>query len=206
MAPQFWIRFKEDGRGELGIVFKTSQVVCRIIAVLFEIGAITFLAWAYDRWKSEPSVRVDIIFPCFFPVATAILSDSYEVVSLLFLKRKRPLNPAIVICDVAVAAVGVFCFVMISGSGYDVYKGTTPRLGTLRPLWADDINNAMIFMMVFSLLHAMFILVAALAGVYIVIVRKRAEKEERIARNQAEMIHFNERQRRRWQTRGSAQV
>jgi uncharacterized membrane protein (DUF106 family) len=52
----------------------------------------------------------------------------------------------------------------------------------------------------------LFILVAALAGVYLVIVRKRVEKEERIARNQAEMIHFNERRRKRWAARGSAQV
>jgi len=137
-------------------------------------------------------------------IVVAILGDGYETVSLSFLKRKRPINPAVVLCDVAVAAVGVFCFVTISASGYEVYRHTNLSVGKSRPEWAEDVNTVMICMMVFSLLHALFILVSAIAGVYLVVVRKRSEREERVARNQAEMIHFNERMRRRWAARGWA--
>lgn len=47
-----------------------------------------------------------------------------------------------------------------------------------------------------SLLHLLFVVVAAIGGVYLVIVHKRIRKLERIARNQAEMIQFAERRKR----------
>lgn len=47
-----------------------------------------------------------------------------------------------------------------------------------------------------SLLHLLFVVVAAIGGVYLIIVHKRIRKLERIARNQAEMIQFAERRKR----------
>lgn len=45
-----------------------------------------------------------------------------------------------------------------------------------------------------SLLHAFFLLVAAIGGVYLVVRRKKLAKKELIARHQAEVVQFNERQ------------
>lgn len=47
-----------------------------------------------------------------------------------------------------------------------------------------------------SLLHVLFVVVAAIGGVYLVIVHKRIQKLERIARNQAELVQFAERRKR----------
>jgi len=47
-----------------------------------------------------------------------------------------------------------------------------------------------------SLLHILFVVVAAIGGVYLVIVHKRVQRLERVARNQAEMIQFSERRKR----------
>lgn len=89
-------------------------------------------------------------------MGAAILSDGYETASLLFFKRKRAINPVAVFFDIAVAAVGVFCFVTISSSGFDVYRGVIFDVGSVRAIWADDVNTAMILMMVFRYdpLHA----------------------------------------------------
>jgi len=59
-----------------------------------------------------------------------------------------------VVClDIVVAAVGVFCFVAISMSGYNAtYHALMVDFdGNLSPraLWSTDVNNVMIFMMVF---------------------------------------------------------
>ena len=81
-------------------------------------------------------------------IATALLIDLYEIVSLLFLKRKRPINLVAICVDVVVTAVGVFCFLAISMSGYNVYLGNF-WAETDRAEWAAEIGYAMIFMMVF---------------------------------------------------------
>jgi len=59
---------REEGETDMGVVFRLSHALFRFLTVLFEIGALTFVAWAYSRWESEALVRVDILFPCFFPV------------------------------------------------------------------------------------------------------------------------------------------
>ncbi|KAK0657028.1 hypothetical protein B0T16DRAFT_452528 [Cercophora newfieldiana] len=189
---------RQEGEGDGGVIFRLSHALFRFLVALFEIGALTYVAWAYSRWEAEALVRVDILFPCFFPIIVGMIMNTYEVVSLLCFKRRRPINPVAVCVDIAVAGVGVFCFVAISMSGYGVYRETGAQQGSTRWVWAGDISNVMIFMMVFSLLHAFFILGAAAGGVYLAIRRKRVQREERVARSQAEMIHFNERQRKLW--------
>lgn len=72
MASGIWRKLGlvgEEGPGELGLVYRLLSIFFRFLAVLFEIGTITFLGWAYDRWRLEPSVRVDLFFPCFFAVS-----------------------------------------------------------------------------------------------------------------------------------------
>lgn len=54
--------------GELGAAFNLVQVAARCLSVLYEAGALCFVAWLYDYWRSEPTVRVDVLFPSFFPV------------------------------------------------------------------------------------------------------------------------------------------
>jgi len=186
---------RKEGESDGDVVFKLSQALLRFLVSLFEIGALTYVAWAYSHWESEALVRVDILFPCFFPIIVGVIMDAYEVVSLLCFKRKRPINPVAVCVDIAVAAVGVFCFIAISMSGYSVYRSIGAQEGSTRWIWAGDVNYVMVFMMVFSLLHAFFILGAAVGGIYLAVRRKKTKKEEQIARSQAEMIQFNERRR-----------
>jgi hypothetical protein len=69
------------------------------------------------------------------------LADVYEIVSLLFLNRKRAINPVAVCFDIALIGVGIFCFLILGM----VDEGT----GEIRALWAKDMMNAMIFMIVF---------------------------------------------------------
>ncbi|KAK4454533.1 hypothetical protein QBC34DRAFT_391970 [Podospora aff. communis PSN243] len=197
---------RQEGEGDGAVIFKLSHALFRFLVILFEIGALTYVAWAYSRWQAEALVRVDVLFPCFFPIIVALIMDTYEVISLLCLKRKRPINPVAVCFDIVVAGVGVFCFVAISMSGYSVYRGIGAQPGSPRYEWAGDVGNVMIFMMVFSLLHAFFILGAAAGGVYFAVRRKRAQRDERVARSQAEMIQFNERQKKLWATQNSMQV
>lgn len=71
--------------------------------------------------------------------------DGYEVVSLLFLDRKRAVNPVSVGFDVAMIGVGIFCFLLLSTAD----RGT----GTVRGFWAADMTNAMVFMIVFWSVH-----------------------------------------------------
>ena len=54
--------------GQLGAKFNWMQVVSRSLSVLYELGALAFIAWLYNYWKSEPTTRVDVLFPSFFPV------------------------------------------------------------------------------------------------------------------------------------------
>ena len=69
MAPSRAKRFRDSGIGELGFPFKLGSLVVRMASTLFELGALALIAYAYDKWKGDASVRVDIIFPCFFPVS-----------------------------------------------------------------------------------------------------------------------------------------
>ena len=148
--------------GQLGPGFSWAQVISRSLSGLFELGTVAFIGWLYNYWRSEPSTRVDILVPSFFPVCTlfeegrcspnrisltwhqvilGILVDGYEVVSLLFLNRRRAVNPVAVGFDVAMIGVGIFCFLLLGM----VDRGS----GTLRGFWFDDMQNAMIFMIVF---------------------------------------------------------
>lgn len=54
--------------GQLGANFNWAQVILRCLSALFELGAVAFIAWLYSYWRSEPTTRVDVLFPCFFPV------------------------------------------------------------------------------------------------------------------------------------------
>ncbi len=147
--------------GRLGVKFNWAQVVGRFVSVLFELGAVCFIAWLYSYWRTEPTTRVDVLFPSFFPVGWircavippepltdaivqlifGIAADTYEVVSLLFLNRRRAINAVAVCCDVAVIGTGIFCFLLLSV----VDRGSGER----RAYWVTDMTNAMIFMIVF---------------------------------------------------------
>ena len=54
--------------GRLGVAYNWTQVVGRFLSVLLELGAIAFVSWLYSYWKSEPTTRVDVLMPSFFPV------------------------------------------------------------------------------------------------------------------------------------------
>jgi hypothetical protein len=71
------------------------------------------------------------------------MADAYEVVSLLFFYRTRAINPLAVASDIAVIALGIFCFMVLSTA-----EGGA---GERRPYWVADMRNAMIFMIVFWL-------------------------------------------------------
>lgn len=58
--------------GQLGVGYNWTQVVGRFASVLFELGALSFVAWLYSYWKAEPTTRVDVLMPSFFPVRPAL--------------------------------------------------------------------------------------------------------------------------------------
>jgi hypothetical protein len=69
------------------------------------------------------------------------MADTYEVVSLLFFKRRRAINPVAICFDIALIGSGIFCFLVL---------GMVDRgLGERRGQWAADMTSAMIFMIVF---------------------------------------------------------
>ncbi|KAK3335836.1 hypothetical protein B0T19DRAFT_20588 [Cercophora scortea] len=177
-----------------GAVAKLIQVIARFVTVLYGLATVTVLGWIYSVWKWEPTVRVDIIFPSFFPVIVGTLMDSYEVVSLLFLKRRSPVNIVAVAVDVAVAISSVVCFLIIGLTDYgsdQSYIGW----GSKRPDWAVDMNNCMIFMIVFCLIHVLFIVMASAGCVLNTVRRNRARLRALRSRNQAELVQFTEAQR-----------
>jgi len=71
-------------------------------------------------------------------------------VSLLFLARKRPINSIAVAFDIVVAGVGIFCFITVSLSGYEAYRGLQGQAMRPRARWASDMNTLMVFMLVFG--------------------------------------------------------
>jgi hypothetical protein len=58
--------------GQLGVKFNSAQVIGRLLSVLFELGAVSFIAWLYSYWRSEPTTRVDVLLPSFFPVSKLV--------------------------------------------------------------------------------------------------------------------------------------
>jgi len=57
--------------GQLGVGYNWAQVIGRFVSVLFELGALSFIAWLYSYWRTEPTTRVDVLLPSFFPVRWA---------------------------------------------------------------------------------------------------------------------------------------
>lgn len=171
--------------GRLGVAYNWTQVVGRSLSVLLELGALAFVSWLYSHWRSEPTTRVDVLMPSFFPLAFGILADLYEIGSLLFLNRKRAINPVAVSFDIVLIGVGIFCFLILGM----VDEGT----GKLRASWAKDMTNAMIFMIVFCIIHAAFIILAAAGMINIYFSISKSRKGAELARSQAEIVQFNER-------------
>lgn len=56
------------GVGHLGAGFSWMQVIGRSLSVLLELGALAVVSWLYSYWRDEPTTRVDVLVPCFFPV------------------------------------------------------------------------------------------------------------------------------------------
>lgn len=72
----------------------------------------------------------------------------YEVFFLLLLERKWPINPFVVGFDIVVTGVSIFCFLILGMTDYEAnQKSSVP--GSTRSVWATDMNNGMIFMIVF---------------------------------------------------------
>lgn len=67
--------------------------------------------------------------------------DLYEIVSHLFLNRRRAVNPVAVGFDVVLIGVGIF--------GFSILGMVDRGAGIRRGLWAIDMRSAMIFMIVF---------------------------------------------------------
>ncbi|KAK4044364.1 hypothetical protein C8A01DRAFT_12262 [Parachaetomium inaequale] len=171
--------------GHLGVKYNWTQVVGRFFSVLLELGALAFIAWLYSYWRSETTTRVDVLFPSFFPVIVGILADSYEVVSLLFFNRRRAINPVAICFDIALIGSGIFCFLVLGM--------VDPGSGERRGHWAADMTSAMIFMIVFCIVHAGFIVLAAAGMIHIYFSINKARRDARLAKSQAEMVQFNER-------------
>lgn len=69
-AESFKKRSAHEGSGHLGgRLFAISQVVFRMVTLLFEIATLAFVARAFKKWEGDITVRVDIVWPCFFPVS-----------------------------------------------------------------------------------------------------------------------------------------
>ncbi|KAK4170662.1 hypothetical protein QBC36DRAFT_371117 [Triangularia setosa] len=180
--------------GTLGVPFNFLQVALRFTTFLFELGSLAFIAWLYGHWRWEASARVDFIFPSFFPLGVAILLDSYEFVSLLWLNRRRAISPMAVGFDVALTGTGVFCFSILN------MVDDKPRRNFNRPdraheSWALDMRNAMIFMIVFSIMHAAFVVLTAIGVVKMYISLGKNRKARLLAQAQLEMLRFSQGQR-----------
>lgn len=67
-----------------GLVFKLSQILSRFLALMYEAGILALMGWWYHGWKGDPNARVDLIFPCFFPVRLLAWAEmAVEVVRFL---------------------------------------------------------------------------------------------------------------------------
>lgn len=69
-AESFKKRSAHEGSGHLGgRLFALSQVIFRTVTLLFETATLAFVAWTFAQWEGDVTVRVDIVWPCFFPVS-----------------------------------------------------------------------------------------------------------------------------------------
>ncbi|KAK4456980.1 hypothetical protein QBC42DRAFT_47428 [Cladorrhinum samala] len=178
--------------GPLSFAFNCTQVVIRFGSIILSLGALAYIAWLYNYWRSEPTTQVDALFPSFFPLIVGVLVDSYELVALLWLNRTRALNPVAVGFDIALTGTSVFCFLILSmverepGRAYE----TARRLS-----WASDMRNAMIYMIVVSIFRVASIVMACVGIIRTHLSAEKAGKAQTLARNQAEIVGFSERRR-----------
>ncbi|EGZ76797.1 hypothetical protein NEUTE2DRAFT_52773 [Neurospora tetrasperma FGSC 2509] len=162
---------------------------------MYEAGILALMGWWYHGWKGDPNARVDLIFPCFFPLGVAVLVNAYEMVSFSCLDRRRPINVIAVCFDVLICAGSTFCFLLLGLIDNDPVQDRL-RTDSTQERWRRDQSKAMIFMIVFCFLHALFIIMASVGCVYSGILKNRARRRRRIARNRAQMARFaNERRR-----------
>lgn len=181
--------------GGYGIVFICIQVSFRFVSAMLSLGAVAFIGYLYNYWRWDATARVDVLFPSFFPLLVGFILDLFEVFSLLWLKsRRKAIHPVAIGFDVALIGTGIFCFLIINMVDSDPGR-VFERPDSKHGMWALDMRNAMIFMIVFSLLHAAFILVAAVGVVHVWVTGERSRKNKRLARIQAEMVKFTERSR-----------
>ncbi|KAK4658938.1 hypothetical protein QC762_105927 [Podospora pseudocomata] len=177
--------------GALGVSFNFLQVALRFATCLYEVGLIAFIAWLYDHWRREETARVDFLFPSFFPLGVGILVDAYEFVSLLWFDRRRAINPVAVGFDVALTGTGVFCFSilnMVDDRPKWNFNGPDRR----HQAWVLDMRNAMIFMVVYSILHATFVVLAAAGVVKMYRDIGKTRKARRLAEAQLQMLQFSQ--------------
>ncbi|KAK0748379.1 hypothetical protein B0T21DRAFT_278757 [Apiosordaria backusii] len=177
--------------GALGVPFNFLQVALRFMTFLYEVGSLAFIAWLYHHWRWVSSARVDFLFPSFFPLGVATLVDAYEFVSLLWLDRRRAINAVAIGFDVALTGTGVFCFSILN------MVDDRPRWNFDRPdrrheSWVLDMRNAMIFMIVFSIMHAAFVVLAATGVVKMYTSIERSRKAKLLTQAQLEMLQFTE--------------
>ncbi|KAK3488506.1 hypothetical protein B0T13DRAFT_97590 [Neurospora crassa] len=178
-----------------GLVFKLSQILSRFLALMYEAGILALMGWWYHGWKGDPNARVDLIFPCFFPLGVAVLVNAYEIVSFSCLDRRRPINIIAVCFDVLICAGSTFCFLLLGLIDNDPVQDRL-RTDSTRERWRRDQSKAMIFMIVFCFLHALFIIMASVGCVYSGILKNRARRRRRIARNRTQMTRFADERRR----------
>ncbi|KAL0475118.1 hypothetical protein QR685DRAFT_567970 [Neurospora intermedia] len=162
---------------------------------MYEAGILALMGWWYHGWKGDPNARVDLIFPCFFPLGVAVLVNAYEMVSFSCLDRRRPINVIAVCFDVLICAGSTFCFLLLGLIDNDPVQDRL-RTDSTRERWRRDQSKAMIFMIVFCFLHALFIIMASVGCVYSGILKNRARRRRRIARNRAQMARFADERRR----------
>nr|CAE81950.1 hypothetical protein [Neurospora crassa] len=162
---------------------------------MYEAGILALMGWWYHGWKGDPNARVDLIFPCFFPLGVAVLVNAYEIVSFSCLDRRRPINVIAVCFDVLICAGSTFCFLLLGLIDNDPVQDRL-RTDSTRERWRRDQSKAMIFMIVFCFLHALFIIMASVGCVYSGILKNRARRRRRIARNRAQMARFADERRR----------
>ncbi|AEO53764.1 hypothetical protein MYCTH_2055207, partial [Thermothelomyces thermophilus ATCC 42464] len=126
------------------------------VSIPFGLGALTFIAYIHHGWEPELATSVDILSPSFFPILLAgVMVDTYEVVYLLFLSRRRSISPMAVRFDVLSVGSGIFCFMVL---------GITDKgAGGRRACWAADMIKAMVYLtrLCYSFVHAAFIVLPA---------------------------------------------
>ncbi|KAK4144847.1 uncharacterized protein C8A04DRAFT_11086 [Dichotomopilus funicola] len=172
------------GVEHLGAGFNWVQLIGRSLSVLLELGALAVVSWLYSYWQDEPTARVDVLVPSFFPIVFGVLADTYEIVSILFFIRKRAINAVATFFDIALIGAGIFAFLVL---------GMVDRgVGERRKHWAMDMKNAMYFMIAYCIVHAGFIVLAASGMVKIYLVTNRSQRDSQVEKSQVKMVEFSE--------------